>query len=161
MRGVLRKGVARRIRRRTVPLAIAFIRVPRCSIATPGRVNSPSAKPSMPRSTQPPIPPTTRPGLAVALYMANTTAPYGRSMNGNSFETDTITTYNGYQYTAYWKTVKVGGALDGELAIGRRTIGRPTGRRSRSSNTRILQRPRRRATILSPSALIRPTTRSS
>jgi BNR repeat-containing family member len=49
-------------------------------------------------------------------------APFGRAMNGNSFETNTITTFDGYQYTAYWKDV----SNTGRVAIARRQIGTST-----------------------------------
>jgi hypothetical protein len=52
-------------------------------------------------------------------WMANSSAPYGRAMNGNSFETDTLTTYNGYEYMAYWKAV----GTSGDLALARRQVG--------------------------------------
>jgi hypothetical protein len=54
-----------------------------------------------------------------AAWVANTSAPYGRAMNGNSFETSTLTTFNGYQYTAYWQNSS--GA--GHVAVARRALG--------------------------------------
>src|SRR5205823_4942626 len=54
-----------------------------------------------------------------AAWVANSAAPYGRAVNGNSFETSTLTTFNGYQYTAYWQNS--GGA--GHVAVARRAIG--------------------------------------
>ncbi|MFT3789365.1 MAG: BNR-4 repeat-containing protein [Tepidisphaeraceae bacterium] len=46
-------------------------------------------------------------------------ATYGRAINGNSFETSTITTYNGYQYTAFWSNV----SGTGSLTVARRPVG--------------------------------------
>ena len=69
--------------------------------------------------------------IDTSAYMANSSAPYGRAMNGNSFETDTLTTFNGYQYTAYWKTVVTGGVTSGDLASARGRSEAPRGRPSR------------------------------
>lgn len=55
-------------------------------------------------------------------FVANSSAPYGRAMNGNSFETATITTFNGYQYSGYWQYV--GGQA--QLAVARRPLGSAT-----------------------------------
>ncbi|WP_428939737.1 BNR-4 repeat-containing protein [Fontivita pretiosa] len=55
-------------------------------------------------------------------YVAASNAPYGRSMNGNSFAAETITTFNGYQYSGYWRYV--GGS--GQLAVARRAVGSST-----------------------------------
>jgi hypothetical protein len=51
-------------------------------------------------------------------------ATYGRAVNGNSFETETIATYNGYQYTAYWAFV--GGGTPRQLALARRPVASST-----------------------------------
>jgi hypothetical protein len=60
--------------------------------------------------------------IDTAAWMANTSAPYGRAMNGNSFEDSTITTFDGYQYTAYWQNNN----NVGKVAIARRLIGSST-----------------------------------
>ena len=79
--------------------------------------------------------------IDTSAYMANSSAPYGRSMNGNSFETDTLTTLNGYQYTAYWKTVVTGGVTSGDLALARRPIGSSTWTSFTLTNTKITNGP--------------------
>src|SRR3954454_18473719 len=50
------------------------------------------------------------------------TAPYGRGVNGEAFETDTITTLGGYQYASYW----VNNAGSYFVAVGRRAVGSGT-----------------------------------
>src|SRR5581483_4003956 len=55
-------------------------------------------------------------------WVGNTSAPYGRAINGTSFEDSTITTFNGYQYTAYWQNNN----NVGKVAIARRPIGAAT-----------------------------------
>jgi hypothetical protein len=60
---------------------------------------------------------------ARGLVLANG-ATYGRGINGNSFETETIATVNGYQYTAYWAFV--GGGTPRQLALSRRPVGSST-----------------------------------
>jgi hypothetical protein len=60
--------------------------------------------------------------IDTAAWVANSGAAYGRAMNGNSFETETIGAFNGFQYTAYWKNV----SGTGRLAVARRAIGSST-----------------------------------
>jgi len=55
-------------------------------------------------------------------YVASSSAPYGRAMNGNSFAAETITTFNGYQYSGYWRYVDG----SGQLAVARRAVGSST-----------------------------------
>src|SRR5262245_21322012 len=57
--------------------------------------------------------------IDTAAWMANTSAAYGRAMNGNCFETETIGTYLGFQYAAFWKNV----SNIGRIAVARRAIG--------------------------------------
>jgi hypothetical protein len=52
-------------------------------------------------------------------WVGNTSSPYGRAINNNSFEDSAITTFNGYQYTAYWKYV----SGTGRVAVARRQTG--------------------------------------
>ena len=52
-------------------------------------------------------------------------APYGRGINGNSFEQDTVTTFNGYQYTAYWVRSSPTGSTY-YIAVARRPVGSTT-----------------------------------
>ncbi len=54
-----------------------------------------------------------------------TGATYGTAINGNSFEKETITSFNGYQYTAYWVKDTSGGTSY-YLAVARRSIGSAT-----------------------------------
>lgn len=53
-----------------------------------------------------------------AAWVGNSTSPYGRGINKNSFETSALTTYNGYQYTAFWRNV----SGQGRVAIARRPV---------------------------------------
>ena len=75
--------------------------------------------------------------LGGGAWMGNSSSPYGRAMNGNSFETDTLTTFNGYEYTAYWKTV----GTAGDLALARRPIGSSTWTSITLTNTQIINGP--------------------
>src|SRR5439155_13686480 len=60
--------------------------------------------------------------IDTAAWVCASGATYGRGINGNSFETSTITSFNGYQYTAYWQNSS--GA--GHVAVARRAIGSGT-----------------------------------
>lgn len=57
-----------------------------------------------------------------AAWVANSSGAYGRGINNNSFETSAITTYNGYQYTAFWRNV----SNQGRVAVARRPVGSNT-----------------------------------
>ena len=60
-----------------------------------------------------------------ALVLDDTVDAYGIGVNGNSFENNAITTYNGWQYTAYW--VRTGTtATSNYVAVARRQTGTST-----------------------------------
>jgi autotransporter-associated beta strand protein len=61
------------------------------------------------------------------------TAPYGIAINGESFETNTITTCDGYQYSAYWVDDTSSGTAAYYLAVARRSVG--------SSNWQVVNLP--------------------
>ncbi len=52
-------------------------------------------------------------------WVGNSSSVYGRGINGNAFTTSAITTFNGYQYTAFWSNV----SNVGSLTVARRPIG--------------------------------------
>lgn len=60
--------------------------------------------------------------ISGSAWVANSSAPYGRGINGNSFETSAVTTYNGYQYTAFWRNA----SNVGRVTVGRRAVGAST-----------------------------------
>ena len=59
------------------------------------------------------------------LVLDSTVADYGIGINGTSFENNAITTYNGWQYTAYW--VRTGTtSTSNYVAVARRPVGGAT-----------------------------------
>ncbi len=52
-----------------------------------------------------------------------TAGTYGNAINGESFTQDTITSYDGYQYTAYWVTDTTTASPSYYVAVARRQIG--------------------------------------
>jgi hypothetical protein len=55
-----------------------------------------------------------------------TGATYGTAINGESFEKETITSYNGYQYTSYWVKDASGESAAYYVAVARRPVGAAT-----------------------------------
>jgi autotransporter-associated beta strand protein len=55
-------------------------------------------------------------------WVGNSSSPYGRGINNNSFQTGALTTYNGYQYTAFWRNE----SNVGRVTVGRRAVGSST-----------------------------------